>query len=62
MNIKKRRKELDLTQMALARECGVSLKTISTWEAGVGKISKKNLVKLERALGVKKWKQGAVKP
>lgn len=53
MNIKKRRKELGLTQMDLAIACGVTLKTIYTWESGLGTIRTENRVKLYKALGVK---------
>lgn len=53
MEIKKRRKELKLSQSALAVLVGVSLTTIQLWERGVTTPSDENLTKLKQALQIK---------
>ena len=50
--IKRRRLDKKMTQMEAAREIGVSLSGYRLWEAGVGKPTPENLVKLKRALNV----------
>ena len=49
-DLRKRRKELGLSQMELARLVGVSLLTIQTWERGVGEPKPENREKLEQVL------------
>lgn len=53
IDIKERRKELDLTQMELASEVGVSVDSIRKWEWGGGTPSPENERKLKKALEVK---------
>uniref|UniRef100_A0A6M3JK30 Putative DNA binding, helix-turn-helix domain containing protein n=1 Tax=viral metagenome TaxID=1070528 RepID=A0A6M3JK30_9ZZZZ len=48
--IKERRIELKLTQVELAKKCGVSLMTIQLWEREAGSPSPKNLEKLKQVL------------
>lgn len=54
MDIKERRKELKLTQMALAKACRVSIPTIQAWERGVSTPRRENLERLRVVLGVDK--------
>ena len=49
-DLRKRRKELGLSQMELARLVGVSLLTIQTWERGVSEPKPENREKLEQVL------------
>ena len=51
LNIKKRRKELGLSQMELAARVGVSLTTVRTWEYGTSQPNEENRKKLEKVLG-----------
>ena len=50
LNIKKRRKELGLSQMELAARVGVSLTTVRTWEYGTSQPNEENREKLEKVL------------
>jgi len=50
LDIKKRRKELKLTQIDLAVKCGVSIVTVQLWERGVTTPNAENLEKLKKAL------------
>ena len=52
-NIKARRKELGLTQVDVARECGVSINTYNRWEYGVAKPNEENEKKLKEVLKLK---------
>lgn len=52
MNIRKLRIELKLTQIDLAKKCGVSLTTLRNWESGVTTPSEDNMKKLNKALKV----------
>ncbi len=49
-DIKKLREGLSMTQIDLALACGVSTKTVQTWERGAGKPEPENMEKLEAAL------------
>ena len=53
MDIKKLRKEKDMTQYELAAKLGVSNTTIRKWEHNVGSPSEENKKKLEKLFGVK---------
>ena len=48
--LKKRRKALCLSQMALAKKVGVSLMSIQLWERGVTTPKEENKKKLEKVL------------
>ena len=48
--LKKRRKALGLSQMALAKKVGVSLMSMQLWERGVTTPKKENQEKLEKVL------------
>lgn len=50
MNIKKIRIELQLSQEALARKLGVSVRTVARWEAGKSKPSPLAWEKIQRLL------------
>ena len=52
LSIKDRRKELGLTQAALARAAGVSLRTIKAWESGETKPGFTKAVDLAAALQI----------
>jgi transcriptional regulator with XRE-family HTH domain len=52
-NIKELRLKKGLSQVAVAKACGVSLCGYLLWERGVGKPTAENLAKLKAALGVK---------
>ena len=52
MNIKKRRLELEITQLKLALACDVSLNTIRNWEQGVTTPNEENLKKRKKVLKV----------
>lgn len=52
MNIMKLRKELKMTQVELAKACGVSLTTIQLWEKEVTTPNEENLIKLKKVLKV----------
>ena len=54
MNLKKLRKEKDLSQIELAELLGVHINTYILWERCVGNPTPENLVKLEKVLGIKK--------
>ena len=51
-NLKKLRKENELTQMDLAVKVGVSLTSVRMWEKGVSEPKEENRRKLEEVLGV----------
>lgn len=51
--IKDRRLELKMSQMELARLCGVSLTSVIKWENGAGSPRRENLEKLQEVLGIK---------
>lgn len=53
MDLKKRRKKLELTQTDVAKAVGVSLYTYQLWERGVTTPFPENLVKLKTVLGIK---------
>ena len=55
MDIKKLRKEKDMTQYQLAAKINVSDTTIRKWEHGAGEPNEENKKKLEEVFGVK-WK------
>ena len=46
----KQRKELNLSQMAMAKKLGVSLVTIQLWERGVTTPKKENQEKVEQVI------------
>jgi transcriptional regulator with XRE-family HTH domain len=50
MNIKKLRKEKNMTQIELAAKVGVSLTTIRNWEYGASTPNEENMKKLEEIL------------
>lgn len=50
--IKKKRKELNLTQEYLAKELNISRQAISKWEKEMSEPSMENLVKLSKIFGV----------
>ena len=50
--IKKKRKELNLTQEYLAKELNISRQAISKWEKEMSEPSMENLVKLSEIFGV----------
>jgi transcriptional regulator with XRE-family HTH domain len=52
MNIRTLRMKLKLTQIDLAKKCGVSLTTLRNWESGVTTPSEDNMKKLNKALKV----------
>ena len=52
MDLKERRKELELTQTELAIKVGVSLFTIQCWERGVTTPTPENKEKLYKALEI----------
>ena len=52
MDIKKRRLELKISQMELARKCGVSIQSLWKWENGVSTPKKENLERLRVVLGM----------
>lgn len=51
--IKRLRIKKELTQIQIARLCGVSLAGYRLWETGAGKPTEKNLEKLKKALLIK---------
>ena len=51
-NLKKYRKEKDITQIRLSIEAGVSQETISAYESGKAMPSAETLIKLSNFLGV----------
>ena len=53
MDIKKRRLELKISQMELAKKCGVSIQTVWKWENGCSAPRRENLERLRVVLGVK---------
>lgn len=52
LRIQELRKQMDLTQEALAERAGMTSQTISTAELGKKALRPENIVKLSRALGV----------
>lgn len=50
MEIKKRRLELKMSQVTLAKSVGVSVRTIQVWEQGVGTPTPENMKKLKEVL------------
>lgn len=52
MDIRKRRKELKLTQIELAKRVGVSMMTVQLWERNVTRPSEENYQKLLEALEI----------
>ncbi len=50
MDIRKKRKNLGLTQIELAIRVGVSLMTIQLWERGVTTPAEENAIKLKNVL------------
>ena len=50
--IKKKRKELNLTQEYLAKELNISRQAVSKWEKGTSEPSMENLLKLSEIFGV----------
>lgn len=50
--IKERRAELKITQIELAKQCGVSVNTIIKWENEVAEPNDENYQKLSDALGL----------
>ena len=52
LRIQELRKQMDLTQEALAERAGMTSQTISSAELGKKALRPENLVKLSRALGV----------
>lgn len=52
MNIKERRLELKLTQMSVAKACGVSLMTYSLWEREISTPKPENMAKLKEVLKI----------
>lgn len=53
IDIKKRRKELGMTQIELAKKLRVSLSSVRLWEVGVTTPTEENMSKLKELLGVK---------
>jgi DNA-binding transcriptional regulator YiaG len=53
IDIKKRRKELGMTQIELAKKLKVSLSSVRLWEVGVTTPTEENMAKLIEVLGVK---------
>jgi DNA-binding transcriptional regulator YiaG len=53
IDIKKRRKELGMTQIDLAKKLKVSLSSVRLWEVGVTTPTEENMAKLIEVLGVK---------
>lgn len=53
IDIKKRRKELGMTQIELAKKLRVSLSSVRLWEVGVTTPTDENMSKLKELLGVK---------
>ena len=51
-NIRRLRREMNITQEALAERAGMTSQTISTAELGKKALRPENIVKLSRALGV----------
>lgn len=58
MDLRKRRKELGLTQADVARLCEVSLTTYLVWERRVGSPNEENKKKLVKALRLPEEKEG----
>lgn len=52
-DLKKRRKELGLTQVEVARSCGVSINTYNRWEYRVAQPNEENEKKLKEVLKLK---------
>ena len=52
LRIQELRKQMDMTQEALAERAGMTSQTISTAELGKKALRPENIVKLSRALGV----------
>ncbi len=52
-NIKELRIKMGLSQVKVAKACGVCLGAYILWERGVGKPTAENLAKLKTILGVK---------
>jgi transcriptional regulator with XRE-family HTH domain len=52
LRIQELRKQMDLTQEALAERAGMTSQTISTAELGKKALRPENIIKLSRALGV----------
>jgi transcriptional regulator with XRE-family HTH domain len=53
MDIRAKRKELNLTQTDVAKACGVSLAAYRLWELEVGKPNEENMKKLMEVLELK---------
>ena len=51
-DLKELRLAKKLSQVAVARACGVSLMTYQIWEKEVGNPNQENLAKLKKALGI----------
>jgi transcriptional regulator with XRE-family HTH domain len=52
MNYYEIRKSLKLSQMEVAKTCGVSLITYQMWERGISTPTPENLIKLKKALQI----------
>ena len=52
MDIKKLRKDKNLTQIQVAVMCGVSLTAYQLWEKGVNTPNEENMIKLKKVLGL----------
>lgn len=53
MNLKKKREELKMTQLEVAKACNVSLMTYQLWERGAMNPNEENFKKLIEVLSLK---------